>query len=280
MVARVAEDAGVRALVIKGPRSHHLGLRPARPVLDVDVLIEPRGFPTFRAMMVKLGWRMAPVSVGAQIMELHSVQFRHPQWPMEVDAHHHFPGFFRPAQEVFDRLWNERACWAVGKTPVPVPSVAGAILIEALHLLRDARTPADRIEFLIARSRAETSSVTRLAISTGAQVALSPFLRELGVTDLPDLPSTSENLEKSWKLRTVSGHIEVVPALYELSRTRWRDRPKVVRRLVWLPAWDVMAQSPDLQGHRFGTVRAQCRRWLRAARAMPKAYRAFRASKH
>ena len=137
MVARIARDHGVRALLIKGPVLAMQGLREPRQSGDVDVLCEPSGVDAFTQALVQLGWKAFNEQSGdAASVRKHALGFHHPRWPCGIDVHHRFPGFYAPDQSVFDALWSRRTVVDLAAQPVDCTDLLGSAMIHGLHLLR------------------------------------------------------------------------------------------------------------------------------------------------
>ena len=67
----------------------------------------PRGGPA------ELGWVDEHPYTSPTVLPMHSLTFRHPKWPCELDLHDRFPGFFADPQAVFERLWARRTTVSV-----------------------------------------------------------------------------------------------------------------------------------------------------------------------
>ena len=137
MVARVAEDAGVRALMIKGPVSPMYGLPRKRQSLDVDCLVEPDGFEKLLSALAVLGWSAEPTTGGATLLTTYSITLNHSVWPITLDVHRYFPGFLVSPTEVFNKLYERHTIAPLAGTAVVVPDASSAVLIRLLHLARD-----------------------------------------------------------------------------------------------------------------------------------------------
>ena len=97
LIARLADDLGLRALAIKGPAVALQGLREPRTSADVDVLVHPRDLEPLVEGVVALGWRRQVAGTYASIMPPHSVNLLSDRWPIGIDVHHYYPGFLADA---------------------------------------------------------------------------------------------------------------------------------------------------------------------------------------
>lgn len=273
LVARVASDVGVRALCIKGPLTSELGLRPPSHVSqDVDAWLDPPEVEAFVEAMLKCGWSRVPLTRGAVISAPHSIQLRHPGFGLEIDVHHRFPGFLRDPQEVFDLLWARRRRWSIAGAPAWATDEEATFLVELLHLARDPAQRRSRLRVALASPIVLQESFLRLVDDSGAAAALGPYLDRYQ-------EAADEKEFEAWSRRVALGRTAVVPALDELQRTPVIERPAVVWRLIWLPGEEVLEQYPSLRGKPFGLARARLRRWIRAARQLPRARRIMKATR-
>lgn len=133
LASHVADEAGIRAIAIKGLVTEHYGFRHERPKADVDFLIEPDRLLTFVQLMTERGWRARKSNLGMRAVPNHSVTLYHPDWPCDIDAHWYFPGAFRSATEVFHYLWSRRTWIEIARVPVNIPDKAAVALVTLLH---------------------------------------------------------------------------------------------------------------------------------------------------
>ncbi|WP_170219215.1 nucleotidyltransferase family protein [Nocardioides litoris] len=278
LVLRVAADAGVRALPIKGPVLSRQGLRAHRSSADVDVLVDPAGLPRVQAALEAIGWHDDGFYDTPGIVPWHSVNHRHPQWPCEVDLHHWFPGFLADPGVVFDVLWARRTTVELAARSIDAPDVVAHAAIIALHHLRDGHDTykqgllVDLAAVVAGWTDDRRDDLARLAAATGASHALAPFLQQVGV---PVLAATVPLAipTRDWDLRSQTHTTEVFPWLVGLSRTPWHRRPA----FVW-QAWRTGDQAVRRAGEsdRRAVAAARRARLRRAARAMPDAVREYR----
>ncbi|WP_125037460.1 nucleotidyltransferase family protein [Nocardioides sp. LS1] len=259
MVSRVARDAGVRALAIKGPALELQGLRGGHVSSDVDIWVDPATCEDFRRRMASLGWIVRIPPTSAQILPLHSVAVAHERWPCEVDIHDRYPGFFADPQAVFEVLWQRRHSVHLAGASLWVPDRLAHALVAALHSLRDSRS-AD-LEMLIRvlqdLSDAEKRELQELSERTGSSAVLAEVLTDLGIesTHLGD-----RTLPLEWDLLTHSSGVKSVPALFELSRAPLRRWPRLILRSLVLTEAEIREKQPTARPGSWGLTVARLRR--------------------
>ncbi|BCW20204.1 hypothetical protein NtRootA9_29120 [Arthrobacter sp. NtRootA9] len=267
LVARVAEDLGVRVFFIKGPASVQLGLRRPKISNDVDVFVAPADLELLLDGLRERGWRERPVDPDSRSYAPHSVTVDHPGWPCCIDVHFRFPGMDFADVDGFEVLWSNTVLIPLAAQDVRVHSEALGILIVALHALRLPHTYSSFQDLGYLRrvmSNRKSIEVLQLAETTGSLAAIRPFLE-------PALPP------------------EMIPAWPQPSR-EWRDRlrarvPGAARLLALLKApisrklpmlWRAVFPSAKalLSVNIYGdmTLRGRCSqnaaRWLRFTRSV------------
>lgn len=278
VLARVAQDAGVRMLAIKGPILAMQGLRDPRQSVDIDVLVDPCGFAALTAGLEAIGWRDVSVYGRPCLVPKHSVNHRHPRWPCEVDVHHWFPGFLADPGATFDLFWERRTTVDIADQSLPALDAVAHGALAALHYLRDegrSLRSADLEELAVVMETHWTAEqrgdLVALAAATGAAEPLAPLLRSLGL----GVPEASVPLAVSlydWRLRSQSRAPGVLPWLVELRRSDWRRRPSVLWRALWPDARQL--HGVDLADPPRGIElrRLRLERIARGARALPAAW--------
>ncbi|MDF2094118.1 nucleotidyltransferase family protein [Knoellia sp. 3-2P3] len=287
LVARLAELEDVRILFVKGPTAVALGARPPRPSTDVDVLCEPGGMERLGAALERCGWRrrvqkssVHQLEHAAKYLFEHSVHYLHDEWPCDLDIHFNFPGFLAPDDVVFEELWRRRTTVDVANWPVPCADLLGQAAIVALHSLRDpqiAHSSRD-VEF-VANSLGQKGSATvevfaQLATATGSADTLRPLFEFLGTP--PVESHVDPELVRRWHVRTQNPGAHTTTWLIELRNLRWRARPALIRRALFLPADELFSARVGLARTRRNAARLQLQRWSRAARRLPRAIAAAR----
>ncbi|MFT3873079.1 MAG: nucleotidyltransferase family protein [Nocardioides sp.] len=273
---RVARNAGIRLLAIKGPVLAQQGLRSERQSADVDVLVDPAAHGSFLAAMDAVGWVRGPASTAPTIIPMHSKTLRNPLWPLEIDAHDRFPGFLASSEDTFEALWRTRTSVSLGGADVWAPGRPGHAAIVGLHHLRDpfyasSKVALDSLEehFRAVATPEELEALVALAGETGSVETLAPLLSRLdapawGGTE----PSASAAALQEWDLRISSpGSVPWLVSLSRLPVWRW---PAEVWHAIWLSDFEVDAfhRGPHDESSR---LRLRLRRLRRGMGQLPKA---------
>lgn len=260
----------VRYLLIKGPSLEIHGLRPGRVSSDVDLLVSPHDVPAVMAVLKQSGWRERPTTFAQSLYTEHSVSLLHPSWPIDLDLHDSFPGFFEPPATVFDVLWGRRDVCRIADVPCAVPDRASSVLILALHSMRGL-TSSDRhrveLEHLfevLSRAPVNADVLLSLAVQTGCDASLEDFLQRLGIRFHPAL--RHEEALKDWEERVTSPFRSSHMWRRLLAHSRGKKRLAVVRHLIWPSAYDLDLQQGTLEGGRSRYMRA---RFKRATNGLP-----------
>lgn len=273
---RMARDAGLRCLAIKGPVPAVHGLRRPGASVDVDVLVTPREVDALLALFAEWGWAPIESDETGRLLAPHSVTLGHPQWPITIDVHHRFPGFFAEPEVVFDALWEERATIRVAECSVAAAGRDGSTLIAALHALRDperAQSANELDQLKVARAdddAGQKASLARLASATGAVDAAAGFLIEVGLA-ISGPPSNAESLEE-WRLRAELGDVRGLPWLIRLRDAPWGRRWGLLRRLI-ITDDEVTLMRYGMSREGKHRLRAHLRRLASALRDTPRLLR-------
>ena len=279
LVARTAENLGIRVLFIKGPVAEEQGLRSKHTSVDVDVMVDPGRRQELASALTGLGWVDENPHTSPRVLPLHSWTHRHVRWPCELDLHDRFPGFFIDPQSAFDALWARRSEVTVAARVLPTPDVAGHSLILALHYLRDphhaynqnalARLAEHTAALLDAEGLADLAS---LAHQLGAPDTARPFL-ELLDAPVVGVGSTSDDDLRAWQLRTNPGKRTAVGWIEELRRRPRRSWPGYLWYALVLSEKELRMADPSLPEGRGVILRARIRRLRRGLGALPSAVR-------
>lgn len=274
----VVENAGARALLIKGPTLTHQGLRRARTSSDVDVLIEPREFEAVCTALLTFGWHERPVSLIAEVTSVHSRTFLHDAWPCDIDVHRYFPGMLADPSEAFEALWAEKTQLTFASQRCDVPNRIGNVIILALHSLRGTERQgrhAEELDHLIRvpLTLIERNALSQLATATGSAATLIDVLPRLGV----DVAVSTEDLKSAparrWRERVSSGSFGAYFWLAALREAQGVERARIAWRAVWPSNRDLLIERPETRDTPVGRVHARVRRWRRGARSIPRALR-------
>lgn len=288
LVTRLAQLEGVRILFIKGPTAVTLGARPPRPSTDVDVLCELGGLERLGPALERCGWRrrvprssVHELEHASKYLFEHSVHYIHDEWPCDLDIHFNFPGFLAPDGVVFEELWRRHTTVEVAHWLVPCADLLGQAAIVALHHLRDRRMQHTGTDlYFVAQSLrghgpSTAAAFSTLASATGCSRTLRPLLEDLDAPVLSD-PWTNPELLHRWHVRTQNAGTYTTSWLIELRHTRWRERPRMVRRALFLPADELYSTHVGLPRTGRNTARLHVTRWARAVRHLPRGLRAAR----
>ncbi|MCT9625594.1 nucleotidyltransferase family protein [Pseudarthrobacter equi] len=270
LVARVADELGIRAFFIKGPVSVLQGLRPPKTSGDVDVFVAPQDLEVLVEALQDRGWRERPVDPDSKTFPKHSVTLDHAEWPCCIDVHYRFPGMEAAASECFETMWHNTERVVLAGQDIPVPSKPLAIVILALHALRSPDLPSCReeLEFLTALTRKETlaSAIVELSDATGSLAAIRPFLGGLPHTSsVPVWPEASTE----WRNRLLAqepGSARII-ALVQAS---WREKPLMLWRAVFPPKQVLLSRDLHADMSPQGLASQHAARWGRFLRAVPK----------
>lgn len=290
LIARLAELEGIRILFVKGPTAVQLGVRPARPSTDVDVLCEPGGMERLGAALETCGWhRRIPETANRRFVHAakylfeHSVHYIHDEWPCDLDIHYNFPGFLAPDDVVFEALWERHDSALVAHVTVPCADLLGQAAIVGLHALRDPQVARNRADLdhlagkLADLTVSDVSELASLAASTGCSETLRPLLNRAGTPVIGSAWTDAESLRR-WRARTEDAGIPVVPWLLELRHAPWRHKPALVRRALLLSQDELFGGHLDMEPTWRNTALLHFERWRRAARHLPRALKAARRS--
>lgn len=259
-----------------------MGARPSRPSSDVDLLCEPGGMERLGTALEACGWRRRVAGgerpqfkYAAKYLFDHSHHYIHDEWPCDLDIHYNFPGFFAPADVVFDALWKRRSTAEVAHWPVPCADFVGQAAIVGLHALRDpgvARNESDldHLETTL-RNVCAGDDLSNLAEVTGASETLKPLLERVdgriervdGRAPHPEW-SDPEQLDQ-WRVRTRSAATDAsyvaTTWLLELLEAPWRARVSIARRAVFPPRRMLIKAETNQVVTTLDFARLYLRRW-------------------
>lgn len=278
LVDHVAASAGLPALFIKGPGAGMMGLRENHVSADVDVLVRPEQLDRMVELLGGRGWLERPSGVSVVRRYSHSRTLYHPQWNCDIDVHDRFPGMEALPGCGFDTLWRDRHYLVMAARSVPVPSIPGAVIFQALHSLRAMDNPRHEREYAGLLQRVDVTmhqDIADLSVELRATAALKPLLDDLGIT-LP--PDRQENVSEEWRHRTsVQG--TGTAYLVALRESPWRAKPLLIARTVFPSRQILRHQDLHLDDSVVGLIRAHVARWCRILVSFPAAARKMRASR-
>ncbi|WEO78037.1 nucleotidyltransferase family protein [Cryobacterium sp. SO2] len=272
LVSRVATDAGVRVLLIKGPTLARQGLRAERVSADVDVLVDPGGLPALVGGLRALGWHQRAGAADSP----HSVTLVHDQWRGDLDLHRYIPGLVRDPADSFEVLWDRRTQQVFAGHSVVVPDPLCHAVLLALHSLRNIGDPARDTELtnaVQALARADQDEVTAIVRGLGAGYALRGTLSSAGIQVEPSDENSRQ--AKAWRVRMSPAYGTYI-WLMHIREVPWRQKPGAVLRAVWLPTAEIRRNEPDLPAGALPILRARWRRARRGTTALGGIVRARR----
>lgn len=191
VVARIAHDAQLDVLLIKGPSLAIHGLRAERAWGDVDILVRPSHVERLRDELAASGWAAANETPDYPVIAAqHSMTFMHPRWHTEIDAHTFLPGCYADPATTFEHLWADRTSIQLAHQPVVCTGRIGSALVAALNLARTQASPRTREEMPQWRDAVRSwPDADRLALAAlAAECRAADVLAEL--FDAAGVPAT------------------------------------------------------------------------------------------
>lgn len=279
----IAEEAGIRTLVIKGPLSAAQGLRTARLSYDVDLLVDPARFDDLLAAFERYGWIARPSADFPILLELHSRTLVHPRWNCDIDVHHYWPGFLGEPGAVFDHVWDRRQKLSIANVLVDSTGTADSALVLALHSLREAghidgksRKMRDYRYLIeqVKQNRTLADAVLAAAADTDALQTARPFLIELGFS-VEEEQNPSAALRR-WNLNVHARH-RMTGWMLELREVPFWQKPRVIFRAVFPTADELRAIDPQIGEGHASVIAGWWRRFVRGVRLGPQAVHDVRA---
>lgn len=283
-LAHRAAATGVRVLFLKGPGAAHLELRPEKNSTDVDVLVEPGRMEELQAAAEKSGWMLRFSPLSPHLLEPHSSTLFHTQWPIDLDLHTYWPGFFADRREVFDELWCNRVQWSMAGVDLAIPDRISSALILALHALRRPRKDRREAELgalvrtvVASFSPDDLTTLLERATRFGAADAARPFLEALGLHPVAQ-PGYRTELHR-WRLNArAKGYTDAW--LVTLAVARWRERPAVLFRAIVPTEAEMRGLHPDIAPGRRALASARLYRLVRGLTEIPHALRSLSTDRH
>lgn len=236
-VSDFAEHHGVRIMTIKGRALADQGLRAARGSSDVDVLVDPSAFEHLWRLLRSNGWTDRDKAVlvdlprEGSVLAPHARTLEHPQWPCHLDLHRYYPGFLKPAQDVFDTIWRDHTTVEFAHRVCAVPSVTDHWLIAALHAQRsrDSAQLTDLEDRARSRLTTDLNDLSTRAEETGAVGPLRELLWRLTGTTF-DLSADAERLSELWRRRVESEDALPETLVEQFSGAGWSARVRLAAR--------------------------------------------------
>ncbi|GGF12994.1 nucleotidyltransferase family protein [Subtercola lobariae] len=269
-----AARLGIRALILKGPIASRQRLRAEKLSTDVDILVEPGQMKRLIDELQVAGWQERFSPAIPWLIELHSITLIHANWPVDIDAHHYWPGFLGDRRAVFDDLWNARSSHQIAGVTIFAPDRVSNCLVLALHALRRpaAEGRLDEIPTLVDAAKREGITVHELtfrARALGATQTARPFLQRFGA-EIPAEMSPSDDL-RLWNLNANSrGHTRAW--LLAVARAPWQRKPALLFRAALPRPTELRGLHPELEAGWLGLIRGWARRIANGFREIPGAF--------
>ncbi|MCS3841738.1 nucleotidyltransferase family protein [Microbacterium sp. AK031] len=276
---RLASDAGIRVLFIKGPTLTFHGLRDAWASSDVDLLVEPARFNEFCELLTTIEWHER---AGIEALTvLHSKTFIKQTWPCDLDPHILFPGFLGDPADVFDALWDRRDEMMIAHQPCAISDKLGSILIVTLHALRgSSRHTRHERELATVKSLTlsaeEKIALRELARSTGSTATAAEVLTSLGVDATPTSDELSSEAYQEWQRRTTTSTHGAYPWLVAFIQGTPREKATILWHAFWPSEAELRRARPDTRPGVLGTVSGRIARWGRGIASLPGGVRMLR----
>ncbi|WP_374457471.1 nucleotidyltransferase family protein [Nocardioides sp.] len=176
VVQKLADDAGIDVLHLKGPAVLP-GLRAeGRHSSDVDVLVRPSHLARLAAALESVGWEKRTDFATGSVFA-HAANWWHDDWGW-VDVHVHWPGVMVDAEQAFDVLSRTSLPLQIAHRDCQVPDRTAQRLILVLHSARSGGT-SDVDHAWLAAEPGEQDDVRKLAADLDAEVALAAGIGEL-----------------------------------------------------------------------------------------------------
>jgi hypothetical protein len=185
------EEAGIGALLLKGPALARLLYRPDehRGYSDVDLLVDPDRRAPARDVLIGLGYTDASARAVHGVVDVADIQ--HAEiWtrrvggragPVLVDLHWRLPGWEAPAQAAWDALLSRPAWIDLEGRRTAVPDRSALALHLATHAAQhgpqDAKALGDLTRGIERWEREVWSAAAELASEVGATAAMAAGLR-------------------------------------------------------------------------------------------------------
>jgi hypothetical protein len=283
LIDSICRAEGLRSLAIKGPTLAFHGLRAPRISSDSDVLASPADYESLCEALRSRGWAEKATREVPGALPSHSCSLGHPSWPVDIDIHWYYPGFFGQPQDTFDVLWGQRVSATLANQPVWITGRAGSAVISALHSQRHPRSPSHTREFLNLISvlgqslpASERQEILALARVGRAQNVLAHFLAQLGIDEAEnDLTASELRLWAYYRATHDDGATS--GWLLAIGAAPWHRKPAVIARAL-LPNPRELRAERELAGvGAAGLLGFYVRRFRRGFSALPAAATAARA---
>lgn len=271
LVARVADEHGIRCVFVKGPALHLQGLRDREHSGDVDVWCDPARVEDLVAALQAWGWRRAADPWRGTTVH-HTVTLTPERWGCEIDVHRRIPGLVLDDETSFDRVHRDATSMRFGSVDLLVPDPATHAVLAALHAVRPIIAAGAPTAFA-SSSAAELLSRAPGAVQRARDLGAVPALRrELEPLCAPgSLEADDVGTPHDWVWRQQPDHVRAYAMA--MRPLPWRVRLRLVVRFLWPPD-DVALASARQAGEtptsprraRWARLRRGMREWIAARR--------------
>ncbi len=264
-----AEARQSRVMIVKGPALEYHGLRMGHSAADIDALSDRRGYSGLVQSAEKCGWAPRPQTVGDTLTTHHSLTLINPDWPIDIDLHHEFPGLLAGPDRAFEVLWEHREQLVLGGFACWIPDRLSSIVIWALHCLRGAPTQprhADELAQLVSTvlpklTESERHELANRAIELGADEPLRAVQQFAEIVGDELGPQVADS-RVAW-LGKVAQARELTPWLQVLREAHPRERPRLAMLAVWPSSRDLRLMDEHLVDSPIGRTLSRLRRATR-----------------
>lgn len=216
---RLAEQAGVDILHVKGYIFGQDTYPETRNSTDVDILVRPHHVDLFVETVIGAGWELLTTfETGSDYH--HAMTIYHPTWGL-ADIHREFPGLGNDTVLTFNKLWQQRRVKTIAHYPCLTTSMVDSRVIVYVHAARSTLQLKPDVEFLNQHlSEKEKSEVRIRVIELDAEVA---YAAATGTID--DYSDRAEYLlwktasEKSSDITRWYARVKVAPTPYAKLKT-------------------------------------------------------------
>ncbi|MDZ5146132.1 nucleotidyltransferase family protein [Microbacterium testaceum] len=251
VVARVAEDQGIRCVFVKGPVLHFQGLRDREHSGDVDVWCDPQRWEDLVAALGPWGWdRVADPWEGTTVN--HSATLVPKSWGCEVDVHRRMPGLTLEDDAAFEQLWAHPDEARFAGQVVRTPSRPMHAVISAVHSVRPELGRPHPSPLASAAAR-DLLRLTPGSVDCAKAIGAVPALRvELSsVADEDALRGYNGGTPRDWSWRGKPDRVRAyLAAMTDMSV---HQRIHLLWRLFW-PTPAVARESARRAGHQVHTL--------------------------
>ncbi|MCZ3385793.1 MAG: nucleotidyltransferase family protein [Actinomycetia bacterium] len=277
-------EAGVRALVIKGPTiAEWLYPGEERVSADADIMVSPGQYQAAVAALVSRGFVDYAEGVHDAERTPHAVTFTRTDPQVgghTVDLHHYFPGIEVDPGVAFESLWSGRTEAQTGGVAAWFPDLPSRLLIIVLHAARGALTPKvleDQrrawelcgVE-LFTRSRELAEELDALAAFRVGLECVEETRHLVGELGLEAVPVPAH-----WALWN-QGASGTAVHLEEALQRPWRERPAFVGRWLFPSPATMRLRDASVGAGGLALTKAYAGRLRMGLRSLPGAVRAVR----